>query len=354
MRLVNVNDIEEGMILGKPIYSGENLLLQEGVKLKKRYKQKIQDLGYNNIYIQDELLQDLEINEIVNDELRREAVSNIKGTFADVENKSTISSKDISTAKQTVDKLIEEIIDNRNLMVNMVDLKMYNDYVFQHSVNVAILAVIVGISMGLNQQKIYRLGLGALMHDIGKTAISNKLLDKPDKLTDEEYEEMKTHPNKGYEILKENEDLPSTSTIVTLQHHERVNGEGYPEGRAGDNIHLLSRIVAVADVYDALVSNRPYREALLPSEAMEYLLGGAGYLFDRQVVGHFFRKVATFPLGTEIKLSDDRRGLVIENFEKYSLRPRVRIIEEKQEEIEPYDIDLRKAAYNSITIIETR
>ncbi|UMZ74867.1 HD-GYP domain-containing protein [Natranaerofaba carboxydovora] len=354
MRLVNIEEIEEGMMLAKPVYSEKGtILLQEGATLKQQYIPKIEELGYSNVYIQDETLKDLEVNDIVNEELRRESVNNIKETFSEVEKKTTISPNDTKYIKVTTSNLIEEIIKNKDLMVNMVDLKMYNNYTFQHSVNVAIISVIVGISMELDQMQLYKLGLGALLHDIGKTAVPNSILEKEGDLTEEEYEKVKQHSRKGYEILRENNELSSTSTTVALHHHERCNGEGYPEGKTHDGIHLFSRITAVADVFDALISDRPYRKSYSPSEAMEYILGGAGSLFDRQVVGHFFRKVATYPVGTKVKLSDGRIAFVIKNFEKFSLRPKIRVIEENGEEVEPYDIDLREEEYNTITITDS-
>lgn len=354
MRLVNLDELEEGMMLAKPVYSETGtILLREGAKLKSHYKPKLEELGYSNIYIQDELLKDLDVNEIVSEEIRRESVSNIKETFTGLEQKSTITGKDTKNVKDTVNNLIEEVIKNKDLMVNMVDLKMFNEYTFQHSVNVAILSVIVGISMELDQSKLYKLGLGALLHDIGKTTLPASILEKKEKLTDEEFEKIKTHPKKGYDILKENEDIPSTSSIVALHHHERFDGEGYPEEKKEEGIHLFSRITAVADVYDALVSDRPYRKAFSPAESMEYVLGGAGSLFDRQVVMHFFNKVATYPVGTKVELSDGRKALVIDNFEKYSLRPKVRVIEEGENEVDPYDIDLRDDDKSYLTVVRT-
>lgn len=354
MKLINVEEIEEGMRLAKPVYNEKGIkVLQEGATLKEKYKPRIKELGYSGVYVQDELLQDLELNEVVSEEIKRESVNNLKETFTEVEKKTTIN-ENVDNLKNTVNNLLDEIIENKHLMVNMVDLKMYNQYTFQHSVNVAILSVIVGMSMGLDQLQLYKLGLGALLHDIGKTNIPKSILDKEDSLTDEEYEKIKEHPRKGYEILKENDDIPSTSTTVALHHHERYDGRGYPEGKSGDAIHLFSRITAVADVYDALISERPYRKAFSPAETMEFILGGAGTHFDREVVGHFFRKVATYPIGTSIKLNDGREALVIKNFEKFSLRPKIRIVKENEkEEVDPYDIDLREEKYNTVTIVDT-
>ena len=235
----------------------------------------------------------------------------------------------------------------------MMDLKIFDDYTFHHSVNVTILSVITGISLGLNNSDLYKLGLGALLHDVGKVNIPKEVLNKSGKLDDKEFNIIKQHPVEGYKILKQNDEIPTTSYMVALHHHEKFAGKGYPEGKNGSDIHLYSRIASVADVYDALVSDRPYRKGFAPSEAMEFILGGSGTNFDRDIVTHFFKKVAPYPVGTEVILSDNRQGIVIENFEKYTLRPKVRITKENGADITPYDIDLRENILNSVTIVST-
>lgn len=340
------------MVLARPVYSSNGTrLLQEGATLKEKYIPKIKELGYNAVYIQDELLEDVEVNDLINEELKREAVEEIKDTFKKVDNKVSLENQ-VDDIKSVLNKIMEDVLDRKNSIVDIIDMKMYNEYLFHHSVNVAILSMIVGMSMGFNSYDLYKLGLGALLHDVGKLEISNDILNKEGKLTEEEYEQVKTHSQQGYEKLKDQEQIPSTAKIVILQHHERYNGEGYPNGKAGEDIHVFSRIVSVVDVFDALISDRPYRKGVVPSEAMEYILGGAGSLFDKRVVGHFFKKVAAFPVGSEVVLNDGRQGLVIENFESYSLRPRVRIIKEKGQDIQPYDIDLRETKYNKVTIVK--
>ncbi|OWZ83520.1 HD-GYP domain-containing protein [Natranaerobius trueperi] len=354
MRLINVNDIQEGMILARPVYSKNgNKLLQEGATLKEGYVPKIKQLGYSSVYIQDKLLQDVEVNDLITEELRRESINHMKETFRSVKAKTTVSAVQVLELKGIVDKLLEDIISNKNLIVDMVDIKMYDEYTFHHCVNVAVLSIIVGLSMGFNQESLYKIGLGALLHDIGKVNVSNELINKKGKLTDEEFEVVKEHTKQGYDKLKENNEIPSTSKIIALQHHERVNGEGYPEGKNDDEIHIYSKIVAVADVFDAMTSDRPYRKGYVPSEVMEYILGGAGSFFDRKVVGHFFKKVAVFPIGTEVTLNDNRVGLVIENFEKFTLRPKLRIIRENDKNIDPYDLDLRENNNKTLTIVKT-
>jgi HD-GYP domain-containing protein (c-di-GMP phosphodiesterase class II) len=168
-------------------------------------------------------------------------------------------------------------------------------------------------------------------------------LNKEDKLTDEEYEKIKKHSEFGYRFLKETYQIPTASYVAVLHHHEKYNGEGYPKGISKDEISLLGRIIGIADVYDALTSNRAYRQALLPSEAMEYIMANGGLMFDVNVAKVFARKVAPFPIGTYVKLSNGYVGIVADNYEDACMRPKVKIILDNQgKKIMPRFIDLKE------------
>lgn len=180
------------------------------------------------------------------------------------------------------------------------------------------------------------------MIDIGKVFVSQEILNKPDKLTEEEYEHMKSHSLMGYEYLKKRLDIPVVSYIGALQHHERYDGTGYPHGVEGTKISLFGKIIAVADVYDALVSDRPYRKPLLPSEAMEYIMGGSGTMFDTQIVNVFIQRVSPYPVGTSVLLSDGYVGIVVENYSDCCLRPKIKVIGHKTEKVKPYYLSLKE------------
>jgi HD-GYP domain-containing protein (c-di-GMP phosphodiesterase class II) len=183
--------------------------------------------------------------------------------------------------------------------------------------------------------------MASLLHDIGKMFIPQEILNKKGKLTDEEYEIVKTHSFKGYQILKENAEFSYYSSIGVLHHHEKYNGTGYPFELKGNKISILGRIIAIADVYDALISDRPYRKSLFPSEALEYIMGGGGTFFDTEIVRFFTKIVAPYPIGTGVLLSNNSTGIVIKNYRDCCMRPVVKIIKQGDELITPYFIDLK-------------
>ena len=355
MRLIPSTCLKEGMKVGKSLHGvkGE-LLLQKGAILKKGYIERLQAMGYNGLYIEDKETEDIEVVEAISQDLRMKTVQTIKNTFMAVEAGKPINMQKQQEIGKMVTNIVEEILENKNCMFNMVDLKTFDDYTFYHSVNVTVLSVTLGMGMGSNQQDLYKLGLGALLHDIGKVFIPIEILNKPGKLTNEEYEKIKEHAFLGYKYLKENFDVPITSYVAALQHHERYDGTGYPNNLKADKISLFGRIMAVADVYDAITSDRPYRKGFLPSESVEHIMAGRGTMFDPKVVDVFLEKVAPYPIGTKVKLSDGRIGYVAENYTGFGLRPKIKIIQEKEQKVEEYYyIDLKMDRnLLSVTIVE--
>ena len=187
--------------------------------------------------------------------------------------------------------------------------------------------------------------------DIGKVFIDKDILNKPGSLTEEEYELIKSHSTFGYEYLKKGNKYP-LNHVGVLDHRERYGGGGYPSGIKEDLISYFGRIIAVAYAYDALTSDRPYREALLPSEAMEYVMGSVSTLFDPDIVKVFVRKIAPYPIGTCVRLSNGMVGIVVENYEDLCMRPLIRVFQDQGEEIEPYEIQLSDPHALCLTIVE--
>lgn len=347
MRFIPTFCLKEGMLLGKSIYNKNgSLLLREGTPIKEQYIAKVIELDIQGVYIDDEISKGINVKNVINDELRFNTVNKIKDIFIDIEKDSQSLDAHISAANMQVENMIDELIENKNVMVNMVDIKSFDEYTYHHSVNVCILSIIMGISLDLTKDELTCLGMGALLHDIGKVFIHQDLLNKVEKLTTEEFAIMKEHSMDGYRYIKSKFDFPYQTNLGVLQHHEKFDGSGYPLGKAGEEISIFGRIIAVADVYDALVSNRYYKKALLPSEAMEYIMGGAGAHFDFDVVNIFIRKVAAYPLGTCVRLSNGSKGIVVENFPDASTRPKIRLIHndidrQEQEGQEEQYINLR-------------
>lgn len=230
--------------------------------------------------------------------LRNNIVKAVKDVFVNLENKELpFNNEKTHTLKSMVDDIVGKITVNPNAIINMLDLKAFNDYTYYHSVNVAVLSIVVGVSLGLNKNELYKLGLGALLHDIGKVFIPKEILEKKSKLDDEEFEQIQQHSLKGSNYLKEKWDIPIESTIAILNHHEKYDGSGYPLKLKSKKISLFGRIVAVADVFDALTSNRPYRVTFSPSDAMEYIMGGSGTQFDPKIVSAFAKSIVPYPEG---------------------------------------------------------
>lgn len=344
MRFVPISSVKAGMKTGKSLFgrNGE-LLLNSGVIIQESFIRKIKELGYNGIYIDDDLSEGIEIEGVISDELRYRTVHAIRDTFVKIE-KSKVESSfvNIEDISGLMNMIIKEVMGNKDVLVNMIDLKIFDDYTFYHSVNVAVLSLIVGDSLGLNKTSLHNLGMAALLHDIGKVFIPKNVLNKPSKLGENEFELIKTHPQKGYQYLREKAVIPAHSYIGVYQHHERFDGLGYPAALVGTQISLFARIIAITDVYDALTSRRPYRKAMTPSEAIEYVMGGGGTHFDPQIAVSFTQKIAPYPVGTCVKLSNGLAGIVVENFKDYSLRPKIRIIQNNGIKMEPYYLDLSK------------
>ncbi len=329
MRFIPSYCIRENMRLGVDIIgsSGE-IMLTRGTLLTPKYVEGIIRLKYNGIYIEDEWSQDIEIQNVISDTLRASVVKGIKDIFIQTENGNTrVGAMKSEAIKLQIENIVQDILNNRNLMVNMIDMKVFDDYTYYHSVNVAVTAIILGVACGLSRDALVKLGIGALLHDIGKVFVEKEIVNKNGPLSKGEYSAMKEHPMQGYKYVKEYFDVPIHSYAAILDHHERWDGAGYPNGKKGSQISTYGRLIAIADVYDALTSDRPYRKALLPSEAMEYIMGGSGSQFDPSLVKLFTQKIAPYPVGTCVKLSNGVVGVIVENYSHSCMRPKIKPIQ---------------------------
>lgn len=358
MRFVQINGLIEGMCLGKSLYDkNDKLLLSKGSIIQKSYIDRIYNMGYQGIYVEDKISEEIEVQDIIKEDLRRKTINTVKNVFiqANSDNNDKCSGK-VNQTKLLVGDIVEQIIDNKDTIVNLIDLKMFDDYTFYHCVNVAVLSIVLGASIGMNKEELFNLGLGAILHDIGKIFIDSSILNKEGKLTEEEYNIIQKHAEYGYDYLKETFEIPSAAYVAVLQHHEKFDGTGYPTQKGKNDISLYGRIIGIADVYDALTSNRPYRKALLPSEAMEYIMANGGLMFDINLTKKFVQKVAPFPVGTSVKLSNDYKGIVVKNYEEACLRPKIKVVfDSNNMEIKPQyynlkdDKKLRNITITSIT-----
>ncbi|MEL7608348.1 MAG: HD-GYP domain-containing protein [Bacillota bacterium] len=328
MRFIPSYCLREGQILACDLVADKNkMLLRKGATLTDTLIKRICYLGFQGIYIDDDISADIVVADIISNELKYKAKAEIRSLLINVENnmKNRIASH-VETLTTVISNIVDEILHNRNMMVNVVDIRAYDDYTYSHCLNVTVLSVVLGTVLGLEKKALNELAMGALMHDIGKVFIDKKVINKAGPLNEDEYEEVKMHSLIGYNYVCTNHKIPQSAQLVVLTHHERFDGSGYPTGLQGSEIPLFGRIVAVTDVYDAMVSDRPYSHALLPSDAVEFIMGGYNTLFDPTVVDAFTRKVAPYPVGTCVILSNGLTGIVVQNYEYSCLRPKVRLI----------------------------
>lgn len=355
MRYIPIEKIKEGMVVGKEVH-GKNgqVLIKEGTPLRNVYVQKLKQLGYAGIYIEDKLSKGIEIKEMVESSIKKEALETVKKVCQSSATGKEFSPKHYEEIASAVSDVLEQIVSKPKLLINMIDLKTFDDYTYSHSVNVGVLAMAIGAHMGMHTYTLRKLGISSFMHDLGKLYIPLQILNKPGKLTPQEMERVRTHPREGISHINEKIKMPEDILVGILDHHERPDGTGYPNRKRGPLISRIGSIIAVADVYDALTSNRPYRKALTSSEAIEYIMGNVNTQFSERVVNSFLKKVSPFPVGTQVKLSNGHIGIVVKNYTDIILRPKVRIIKENDKEIEPYDIDLKNdTSFLNITVLCT-
>ncbi len=253
----------------------------------------------------------------------------INKTYKDITSNTRVN---VENAKGLVSEMTENIMVNPHAMQWLTYLKERHEYTLTHSINVCILALTFGRHMKLQRIELELLGLGALLHDIGKLKIPSEVLDKPGRLTQEEYEIMKAHPVEGYQILKTDEGMPMESLEVVLHHHERVNGKGYPEQLRSDQISLITKMSSIVDVYDAITSDRCYHDGISPYKALQNIYSWAKDDFDQGLVEEFMSCMGIYPVGTVVELNDGQIGIVLSATEKTRLRPIVLLVQDKDKQ----------------------
>ncbi len=335
------------MVVGRPII-GENgrVLLTAGQILNAKYIRRIQELKIPEVYI-DDLLGIEDVAPLVRSETVSRATLALKRSF-----QQCIKSgkADLNPIKSEIDNIIDEIATNTNLSIGMAELKTHDDYTYQHSVNVCVLAIIMGSSIGYNRRQLQELGAGAIMHDIGKVNIPLGILNKSGALNNEELNIIKKHPSDGFKMIRNSPQIKSVSARVTLQHHERFDGMGYPRRVAREAIHEYGLIVAVADVFDALISNRSYRSAYNNQEAINIVKQGKGSQFSPQFVDVLSRHINPCPCGTVVALNTGDIAIVCqENFKDFK-KPQVKLLFDWQNQTYNKEYCLNLANVDSIQI----
>jgi len=350
MRLLTISSCKPGMVLAKRIYSTEGIiLLGENVELTARLIERLMQCGIEYVYIADRRTEDVTPREIISEDTMRMALYELRTNFRKMIDrpavrKGTTYPYIAGPIKNMMNMIIDDLSSHKDAMIMLMNMGLVDQYLYQHSLNVCVYTTLLGMAHGYSRDELVTLGMGALLHDIGKTKIPYEVLGKEGKLTAEEYNLIKMHTTYGFEMLKDEPNLPLIVAHCAFQHHERLNGSGYPRGIKGNEIHDYAKWIGLVDSYDAMTTNRVYSTPMLPHLAIEQLYTGSGTLYEKHMLEQFRDKVAIYPIGISVKMHAGQYGVVVDMNMSYPHRPIVRVLYDEygQELSAPYEIDLSK------------
>ena len=328
---------ETMMNSGSPIRSGS-------VSLMRKY-------GINGAFVHDEISGGLDIPDILSQELRAHAIGCVYDTYTQAGRQRRAD--DPAKLSNVSAAIADAVIALGSNLPNLIDVKSYDYSSYFHALNVALLSVVTGQGMGLERPALCELAYAGLVHDVGKMFIDARIVSKVDALSYAEMEMMRRHPKDGHRFLRQKYPEITSETILrgVLEHHERQNGSGYPGGLIAPDIADAAKILAVADVYDAMTSERPYRSPASPAQALAYLRQGKGTLFDEEATDAFLRRVAPYPTGTCVELSDGTSALVTRNDAEHMERPDVRVFAKDKKPVPPAALSLSAVSPDAVFIL---
>jgi putative nucleotidyltransferase with HDIG domain len=344
------------MLLEKDVYSQDDRIvpvLTKDATLTPHMIEKLIENGIEEIFIEgdeDEAPLPFSVprpKPIISPQVKLLALNNLEEFFSVVHDDtdgshSAAAIKAVKNLDAVVEQLVTSLSQDQKALIHIEDLKSYDEYTYHHSLSVAVISIAIANTLGFSNDRLLLTGRTAILHDIGKTSIPIDVIQKPGRLTDEEFALIRTHSSEGYQYLTKYNIGDEALWGGVVCHHEKYNGTGYPFGFKGEDIPLISRIISVADVYDALTSYRTYRKPMQPHEAVEYVMAGVDNDFDYDIVKAFLKKLELYPVGSFVELSNGRVAAVISN--AHAMRPRVRYIDSGEM------LDLYNKRHFSLTI----
>ena len=346
-----IKKLRPGMITAQSIYNKKGgSYLTRGIPMTEQYINRLRKLGITHLTVTS-ISPDVSIlppDDIIQEKTRIKAIHKLHDAYQTLESTGELSTDALAS---TSEEILIDILSNRSNLVQLTDLRMHDDYTFAHSVNVAVLAAMLGARIGLPREDMLTLIMGSLLHDIGKIIVPSEILTKTGRLSDEEFAVVKAHPEAGRKKLRELP-MPSASILAAIagQHHEHIDGRGYPHHLTGDKIHRFARITAIADVYDALTTQRSYKPAYKPHIAYKIMVKCSPGQFDESLLSIFFDNVAIYPVGTILKTTMGY-AVVKESEFGHTLTPNICVFGDANMNVlpQPFDIDLQKCLPNTIT-----
>lgn len=306
-----MDKVQEGNILGRTLLDDTGkILLREGAELNLTKINKIKSMNYGGLYINDELSEDIVLEDLIPFELKLRAFR-------------ALDARDYEKCVDIAKEFVNELYDKKSLAINIIDIKNINSYTINHSINVCVNSIILGIAAGMNRNDLEHLAVAAILADVGKFDISNEIWHKKGKLTDKEMEMVKQHPKIAFENLKAHPCISPISRNAILFSHENLDGSGY-YGKVGDEIRINARIIHLMDSFDALTSLRKHRPAYSIKESTELLMGSTNQ-YDKDLLRLMSQLFPIYPIGMTVNLSNGEKAIIRSN-DHNVIRPIIRLM----------------------------
>ncbi len=311
MKLIHIDELQEGMILAEDIIGHYDILYAaSGTILNETIINGLKKMKVDYVYVvQSNEMKDNVV--IVDKELNKEykiILDRFKNIYFNAKVGKKIMTEELN---DSVDSLVNEVVKSNNILSRLRQIEVNDEYTYKHSINVSLISTMIGKWMNMTQEELNDLALAGLLHDVGKSQIPNEILNKPGKLTNEEFKIIKEHAKLGYNIVKNIPNLGENIHYGVLEHHERSDGKGYPLGLKGDEIHTFGKIIAVADVYDAMTSNRIYKDKVSPFKVAELIFNNSFGELDPIIANVFLKNIFKFYVGNIVKLNNGDVGEVV-------------------------------------------
>lgn len=325
MRQVSLAEARPGMILARYIMNGAGrILLAPDVILTEEYLRKLASLAVATIFVKDPDHPDIETPEYLSVQTQQRALAILDNTMQQIARGETFASDAVDSVASDI---VEDLLMQQNLTIHLSGIMTHDDDTLAHSLNCSIYSAILARIAGYTIPQIKEVTSGALLHDVGKMFVEKAILNKPGRLTEEEYTAVRVHAEQGFKsLISKRWELSSLVAHMAWQHHERVNGEGYPRNLQGSEILPYARMLAITDVYEAITVNRPYRRAMAPDAIYDTIHSGLGSEFDADFGQLFLSKLAIYIAGMRVMLNTGEIGVVAAVPEETPQRPVVRLI----------------------------
>ncbi len=281
-------------------------------------------------------------------EVKQEAKQTVQRVMEDIRLGKQLDAEKVDNV---IGKMVDSIFQNQDALLSLGRIKTVNEYTFLHSVSVSVLIIAFAKYLGYDRESMKEIGIGGLLHDVGKINVPIEILTKPGRLSEDEFSSIKKHVGYGSDIIEQTSGISETPMHITAHHHERFDGTGYPNNLKGDLISIVGQMAAIVDVYDAITSDRCYKKAILPTNALKKLLEWSEFHFNKELVKQFVRCMGIYPVGSLVSLSNGLICVVLSHDENKILTPIVRAVYSTKIDrfIKPFDINLSNQSNKGIS-----